>query len=29
MHRSLKGWLVVGVLVGTAVYALAEDITLT
>jgi len=29
MRCSLKGWLVVGLLVGTMVYALAEDITLT
>jgi len=29
MHESLKRWLVVGLLMGTTVYALAEDITLT
>jgi len=29
MRTTLKHWLVVGLLLGTAVYALAEDITLT
>ena len=29
MDGSVKPWLVVGLLLGTAVYALAEDLTLT
>jgi len=29
MERTLKAWLVVGMLLGTMAYAIAEDITLT
>ena len=29
MRDGVKGWLIAGLLLGTAVYALAEDITLT
>lgn len=29
MNPSLRNWLVLGLLLGTAVYAIAEDITLT
>ena len=27
MSPTLKGWLILGLLLGTAVYALAEDLT--
>lgn len=29
MERTLKAWMVVGMLLGTMAYAIAEDITLT
>ena len=29
MNARLKSWLIMGLLLGTAVYAIAEDLTLT